>query len=288
MENSKGAVLVTGTSSGIGRATALRLEQMGFQVFATVRRPADADDLRAQGRGSLSPLLVDVTDPDSIRRASMAVQQAVGPQGLAGLVNNAGVGGLLSPLEFIPLERVRAVFEVNFFGLLAMTQAFLPLVRQGSGRIVNISSVATLFHSPYHGPYTAAKLAVNGITNSLRQEVKPLGVQVALVIVGTIHTPIWERGREQNEREYRGYPPEADTLYGKRYQQLVSYFTHLGAAGSPPEAAARVVTQALTERRVRHTYYAGKGALFNAVLEKLVYGRLRDWAVAKVVGLSNN
>ncbi|MCK5428705.1 MAG: SDR family NAD(P)-dependent oxidoreductase, partial [Anaerolineales bacterium] len=156
----RGAVLITGTSTGIGKATALHLDQLGYQVLATVRKEHDAETLRSQCSKRLTPLLLDVTDEDSIAQAKGVVSQAVGDAGLLGLVNNAGVS-FTSPLEFVPLDELRWLFEVNFFGLLAVTQKFLPLLRQAQGRIVNISSTASSVVAPFHGPYSASKLALN-------------------------------------------------------------------------------------------------------------------------------
>ena len=173
-----GHVVVTGSSSGIGRATALYLEQLGFRVIATVRSEQDGQALCSEASGGIIPLLMDVTDQASIERAKGQVSQAVGDSGLAGLVNNAGIG-FVSPLEFAPLDELRRLFEVNVFGLLAVTQAFLPLLRQGRGRVVNISSTASIMVAPFHGPYSASKFAVNGLSDALRLELKPLDVQVS-------------------------------------------------------------------------------------------------------------
>ncbi|HUV27575.1 MAG TPA: SDR family oxidoreductase, partial [Anaerolineales bacterium] len=187
----KGAVLITGTSTGIGRAAALQLDQLGYQVFATVRKEQDADSLRSQASKRLTPLMMDVTDEASISQAADLVSQMVGEAGLAGLVNNAAIG-FTSPLEFVPLDDLRWLFEVNFFGQLAVTQKLLPLLRQAQGRIVNISSTASSVVAPFHGPYSSSKLALNGLTDALRLELKPLGVQVCLILYGSVKTPIWD------------------------------------------------------------------------------------------------
>ncbi len=278
-----GAVLVTGTSTGIGKTTTLQLDRLGFRVFATVRNERDAQALCAEASEELVPLLMDVTDQASIDRAKERVSQAVGNAGLAGLVNNAGVG-FVAPLEFLPLEELRWMFEVNVFGLLAVTQAFLPLLRQGRGRIVNISSTASLFVAPFHGPYSAAKLGVNGLSNALRLELKPHGVQVSVVVCGSIKTPIWEKGEHLADRVSKDFPPQAMELYGEHYRKLRAYFSRLGKAGVPPEAASQKIVHALTARRAKNTYYVGPDANFYKIADKLLYGRLRDWVVLQSTG----
>jgi NAD(P)-dependent dehydrogenase (short-subunit alcohol dehydrogenase family) len=276
----KGAVLVTGTSTGIGRTTALQLDRLGFSVFASVRNERDAQALSSEASGKLTPVLMDVTDQGSIDRAKEQVSQVVGDAGLAGLVNNAGVG-FVTPLEFVPLDELRWMFEVNVFGLLAVTQAFLPLLRQGRGRIVNVSSTASLFVAPFHGPYSASKLAVNGLSDALRLELKPHGVQVSAVVCGSIQTPIWEKGDLLVDRITKSFPSQAMELYGEPYRRLRAYFSRIGKAGVPPEAAARKIIHALTASRAKNTYYVGPDANFYKIADKLLFGRLRDWVILK-------
>jgi NAD(P)-dependent dehydrogenase (short-subunit alcohol dehydrogenase family) len=273
-----GAVIITGASTGIGKTTALHLERLGFSVFATVRNERDAQALCSEASGRLVPLLMDVTDQTTIDRAKEHVSRAVGDAGLAGLVNNAGVG-FLSPLEFVPLGELRWLFEVNFFGLLAVTQSFLPLLRQRRGRIVNISSTASIFIVPFHGPYSTSKLGVNGLSDALRLELKPHGVQVSLVVCGSIKTPMWEKGSYLSERVSKSFPPQALDIYGEHYNRLRKYFFRLGEVGVPPEAVSKQIAHALTARRAKNTYYVGSDAKFYNVASKLLYGRLRDWAI---------
>jgi NAD(P)-dependent dehydrogenase (short-subunit alcohol dehydrogenase family) len=142
-ETSGKTVLVTGTSTGIGHATALHLDQLGYQVVGTVRKESDAQNLRASASSNLRTLFLDVTSASSIDQFKEALRQELGDGGLWGLVNNAGVG-FISPLEFVPLDQLRWLFEVNLFGLLAVTQVCLPYLRQEKGRIINISSVASI------------------------------------------------------------------------------------------------------------------------------------------------
>jgi NAD(P)-dependent dehydrogenase (short-subunit alcohol dehydrogenase family) len=273
-----GAVIVTGASTGIGKATALHLERLGFNVFATVRNERDSQALCSEASGRIIPLLMDVTDQNTIDRAKEHVSRVVGNVGLAGLVNNAGVG-FLSPLEFVPLEELRWLFEVNFFGLLSVTQSFLPLLRQRRGRIVNISSTASIFVAPFHGPYSTSKLGVNGLSDALRLELKPHGVQVSVVVCGSIKTPMWEKGSYLSDRVLKSFPPQALDIYGEHYRRLRDYFFKLGKVGVPPEAVSKQIAHALTARRVKNMYYVGPDAKFYNIASKLLYGRLRDWAI---------
>ena len=162
-------VFVTGASSGIGKATALRLDKEGFRVLAGVRREQDADALREQASDRLIPVMLDVTDAVSIEQATKTVEETVGPAGLDGLVNNTGFG-IPGPLEFVPIDDARKQFEINLFGLLSVTQALLPLLRRGKGRIVNMGSMGGRVAFPFIGVYCASKFALEGLTDAFRVE----------------------------------------------------------------------------------------------------------------------
>jgi NAD(P)-dependent dehydrogenase (short-subunit alcohol dehydrogenase family) len=283
-EKGQGAVLITGTSTGIGKATAHHLDRLGFRVFATVRNEADASAIESDSSERLKAILMDVTDGASIDAARVSIAQAVGDEGLLGLVNNAGVG-FTAPLEFAPLDRLRWLFDVNLFGVLAVTQAFLPLLRQGQGRIANISSTASLTNAPFHGPYTSTKLGLNGLSNCLRLELRPYNVSVSVIICGSIKTPIWTKAGTIAERVGETIPPRALALYGDAWEKLVAYFTEIGANGQPPEAAARAIAHALTAKRPRQTYFVGPDARLYNVASKLLFGRLRDWVILRATGV---
>jgi NAD(P)-dependent dehydrogenase (short-subunit alcohol dehydrogenase family) len=281
----RGSVLITGTSTGIGRAAALQLDQLGYQVFATVRKEQDARSLQSQASEGLTTLILDVIDEDSINQAVEVVSQAVGGGGLDGLVNNAAIG-FTSPLEFLPLKDLRWLFEVNFFGQLAVTQKFLPLLRQAQGRIVNVSSTASCLVAPFHGPYSASKLALNGLSDALRLELRPLGVKVSVIVYGSVETPIWDKGGDLSKQVIQDYPPQAWDLYGANYRGLVDFFRAMGKSGISPEKATNAILHALTDKHPKTRYYAGRDAhLFN-LYDKLVPGRLKDWFVMRSIGLS--
>ena len=282
----RGAVLVTGTSTGIGEATALHLDRLGFTVFATVRTDRDGDMLSSKGSERLHPILMDVTDGGTIALAKEQVTRVVGDLGLVGLVNNAGFG-FTSPLEFVPLDELRRLFEVNVFGLLAVTQSFLPLLRQAHGRIVNISSAATFFIAPFHGTYAASKWSVNALSKALRLELRPLGVQVSLIVCGKIKTPMWEKAGSLSKRITQPFPSVAWTLYGSQYNRLRDYFSRMEHAGITPEKVSRTISHVLTVRRVKSTYFVGPDAWVFAIADKLLYGALREWVIRHNIGLND-
>lgn len=277
-------VLITGTSTGIGRATALYLDQMGFYIIATVRKEDDAEELQAAASSHLRTLLLDVTNATSLARAEEALEQHLGNQGLWGLVNNAGVA-ITGPLEFVPLDQMRQLFEVNLFGVLAVTQICLPFLRQAQGRIINVSSTASIVVAPFHGPYSSSKSSLNALSNALRLELRPFGIQVSTLVCGIIKTPIWTKGREESDRVWKNMPMDAEELYGARYHQLRSYFHQLGQDGVPPEKAARIIADALTTDRAKQTYYIGSDAWKYRLLNKISGERLRDWIILRTIGL---
>ena len=209
--NASGAVVVTGASTGIGRATALYLDAKGYLVFPGVRKEADAEGLRQQGSDRLAPVMIDVTDEKSIASAREQVAEAVGERGLAGLVNNAGVGGG-GPIEFIPLDELRSTLEVNLIGQVAVTQAFLPLIRRRKGTIVFIASIGGRVASPFMSPYNTSKFGIEALGESLRHELAPWGIDVAVVEPGSIDTEIWSKGDEAVRERIDELPEDARRL----------------------------------------------------------------------------
>lgn len=277
-------VLITGTSTGIGRVTALHLDQLGYQVIGTVRKDSDAQNLRSAASTRLRALLLDVADPSSLDKFQESLAQELGNGGLWGLVNNAAIG-FSSPLEFVALSQYRRLFEVNLFGLLAVTQICLPYLRQEHGRVINVSSTASIVIAPFHGPYSAAKSGLNALSNALRLELRPFGVQVSVLICGSVQTPIWVKGGTLASNLWAEQPPEATQLYGRQYAQLGSYFRQLGHTGIPPEAVAEVIEQALSSKRARQTYFIGSDAHWFRLFSKLFPERLRDWLILRIIGL---
>ena len=214
----RGAVVVTGSSTGIGRACALHLDRLGFKVFAGVRKEADGERLRGEASERLEPLILDVTDSEHISRAAERVSEATGG-GLAGLVNNAGIG-VGGPLELLPLSDFRRQIEVNLIGQVAVTQAFIPALRRARGRLVFISSIGGLIATPYMSPYHASKFGIEAVGDVVRQELRQFGVQVSIVEPGSIATPIWEKGGATAKAVRGNLSPEGQELYGESDRAL--------------------------------------------------------------------
>jgi NAD(P)-dependent dehydrogenase (short-subunit alcohol dehydrogenase family) len=277
-----GAVVVTGASTGIGRATALRLAGSGMRVFAGVRRQQDADALSKESAG-ITPLLLDVTDSESLRNAAAVVTAAVGDRGLQGLVNNAGISGG-APTEFLPLDDLRAMLEVNVVGVVATTQAFLPLIRAGRGRIVIIGSVGGRMAVPFLAAYGMTKAAVSALSDSLRGELRPWGIHVALVEPGAIRTPIWEKGLRSVDESGDRWPAQAMELYGEAIPRMRSITEKTASHAIPADNVAKVVEHALTATRPRTRYLVGTDARVQALVRR-VPDRARDAMVARTIGL---
>lgn len=273
------AVVITGASSGIGRASALRLDQLGLRVFAGVRREEDGAALQCKASDRLIPILLDVTRADSITSAVDTVTTAVAGTGLAGLVNNAGIA-IAGPLEFLPISEVRKQFEVNVIGQIAVTQAFLPLLREGRGRIINIGSLGGRIAMPFAGPYNASKFAMESLTDSLRLELRPWGIRVSIIEPGFIATPIWEKSITAADDIFKNLPQQAHHLYGMTIPAVLDIATNTGKSGTSAEEVAEAIIHALTAARPKTRYIVGRGArLGTAVLERLP-DQLRDFLIA--------
>jgi NAD(P)-dependent dehydrogenase (short-subunit alcohol dehydrogenase family) len=277
----RGAVLITGASSGIGRACAIHLDRLGFRVLAGVRRDADGESLRAKASPRLTPVIIDVADGESITAAAARVDE-LAPEGLAGLVNNAGIA-VTGPLEFIDLDRVRRQFEVNFFGQLAVTQAMLPALRRRRGRIVNMSSMSGRLAAPFYGPYAASKHALEAASDALRGELAPWGIDVVVIEPGAIDTPIWERGMDLARDTVEALPADGRALYEHEIEAGLRSIEEQGQRGIAVEGVAEVVGRALMTPRPRVRYVIGRDAhvgilsrrwLPDALVDRLLWRRL--------------
>jgi NAD(P)-dependent dehydrogenase (short-subunit alcohol dehydrogenase family) len=279
-----GAVLVTGASTGIGRACALELDGRGFRVFAGVRKEEDGRRLAEEASDRLAPVRIDVADGASIEAAVAQIGKQTEGRGLRGLVNNAGiaVGG---PLEFLPLDDVRRQFEVNIIGQLAVTQACMPLLRTGGGRIVNMGSIGGRVPPPFVGPYAASKSAMEALTDSLRQELRPWGIPVSIIEPGSISTPIWEKGAASTDELVQTLSPRAHELYGGAVEAMREATVRLNEQGIPPERVAKVVARALTAARPRPRYLVGPDARVQLALSRLLPTRVFDALVARLLKL---
>jgi NAD(P)-dependent dehydrogenase (short-subunit alcohol dehydrogenase family) len=264
-------VVVTGTSTGLGRACALHLVRLGFRVLAGVRRPEDGDRLAAEaGNDRLRPLPLDVTRPEQIDEAAAAVD---GP--LWGLVNNAGIS-VAGPLECIPTEALRRQFETNVIGSFAVTRALLPALRRGRGRVVNVTSGLGRVALPYLGAYAAAQFAKEGLSDALRRELRPFGVSVTVVRPGAIATPIWDKLAAEG-RALPSFARDGDSPYHARFLHFLrANARQVERSRVTPDDFAAVVARALTVRRPRTRYAVGPDARLAGLAGRLVPDRVLD------------
>jgi NAD(P)-dependent dehydrogenase (short-subunit alcohol dehydrogenase family) len=273
-------VLVTGSSSGIGRATVRRLDQAGWKVFAGVRKEEDAAKLREESSARLEPLLLDVTDPEAIGAAAERVRAE--PGGLDGLVDNAG-NAVAGPLEALPIEDFRRQVELNLIAQVAVTQAMLPAIRTARGRVILISSMGGRVALPLTGAYHAAKFGLEAVGDSLRQELAPWGIKVVLIEPGSIDTPIWETGQKDADDLLERAPKGMSELYGATIERYRKVVQDTAERGIPPEKVAAKIEHALEARRPRSRYLIGIDAQVMARLKPIVPTPVFDWLIARAM-----
>jgi NAD(P)-dependent dehydrogenase (short-subunit alcohol dehydrogenase family) len=284
MDNQKRSVVITGAASGIGRACALRFDRLGYRVLAGVRRPEDAEALKAASDGRIEPLTLEVTNQQSVTAAAAVLGDAplhglvlrdaplhglvLRDAPLHGLVNNAGIA-VAGPVELVPLERWRTQLEINVIGLVSVTQAFLPALRRGCGRIVNIGSIAGRSALPCSGPYCASKYAVEAITDSLRMELAPFGIAVAVIEPGAVATPIWDKSARIAEEMSGQVDPSLYQLYSGLVDKIRKLAAQAGRGAIPVEEVVRAVEHALTSARPHTRYPVGRDAKLRLLLKRL-------------------
>jgi NAD(P)-dependent dehydrogenase (short-subunit alcohol dehydrogenase family) len=280
--------LITGASTGIGRATALRLAAGGWTVFAGVRDPAAGERLLAEAvAGSVIPLTLDVTDAGQIERARARVREetarAGGAEGrLDALVNNAGIG-VGGPLELLSPEDLRMQFEVNVFGQVAVTRALLPALRAAGGRIVLLSSIGGLVSVPFNGPYAASKHAIEALGDALRGELHSSNIHVSLIEPGSVKTPIW--GKARATAEGVEIPPELQREYGRVPAAFAKVLSDTERRGVSPEQVAATIERALTARRPRARYLVGRDARGMVLAHALLPTAAFDRVLRRVLGV---
>jgi len=282
--------LVTGASTGIGRATALRLVATGWTVLAGVRDPAAGERLAADAVAGerLRVLTLDVTDAAQVQAAAESVREQAASAGVSldggldALVNNAGiaVGG---PLELISEEELREQFEVNVFAQVAVTRALLPALRSARGRIVFVSSIGGRVATPFLAPYTASKHAIEAIADALRVELRSSHVGVALVEPGSVATPIWDKAR--GEIDSFTLPPEYEQLYGKLPAAMRKTIEQTASRGVPPETVAQTIERALSAPKMRTRYLVGTDARVQLMLRRALPDRVFDRLVSRMMGV---
>ncbi|MEH2184191.1 SDR family oxidoreductase [Nostoc sp.] len=283
VENQR-TVVVTGASTGIGQACALLLDQLGFSVFAGVRQNTDAQTLKQKGSQRLIPIFLDVTDAESIAAAVNQVTNAVGGVGILGLVNNAGIA-VPGPLELLAIADFQHQMQVNVTGQLAVTQAFLGLLRQSQGRIVNIGSIAGRSPTPFLGAYNASKFALEALTDVMRMELRPWGISVSIVEPGSIATPIWDKSLNQSEVAQQDLPETAHNLYGQAMNIVRKKMQIIASRGISADIVAQVVVHALTAKQPKTRYLVGQDAKIGALLKHILPDHLHDRIILYSMGL---
>ncbi len=278
-------VLISGTSTGIGKAISLELDRQGYQVFAGVRSANDAEALRLLASPRLTPVMLDVTSPETISAACVQVNDKTGGE-LSCLVNNAGIS-ISGSLEFMPLQDFRQQMEVNLVGQLALTQACLPMLRKSTGRIIFVSSASGRMATPFNGPYAASKAALVAMADALRMELAPWFISVSVMIVGSVQTPIWDKASHKAGEIVRQTPAEAWQLYGKMQKRSGAYYLSLGRRGMTAEKVAEVAHRILKSKRPKEYALVGRDAVLVELIAKLLPVRMRDLLVRGEMGLRN-
>ena len=272
-------ILITGASTGIGYGAARQFVQQGYTVFGSVRTQTDADQLQLEFGDTFIPLLFDVTDAEAIDRAVQEVTIQLKGDGLGGLINNAGIA-IGGPLQEQPMDVIRQHFDVNVFGLLTVTRAFLPLlgIRNNHptrpGRIQNISSVNGQVAIPFMGAYVGSKHAVEGMSHSLRREVSRFGVEVVIVGPGAVKTPIWGKGTNMGRYKKSAYYPAM--------QRFLKQVQAAEARGFSIDYIGKRLVQIHETTRPRIRYALVPKKLTGWILPRLLPARALDWILERV------
>jgi NAD(P)-dependent dehydrogenase (short-subunit alcohol dehydrogenase family) len=269
------SVVVTGASSGIGRACALHLASKGYRVFAGIRSEDAAKAIQTESGGALTPLFIDVTSESSLSAAAEAVLRGCGGEGLHGVVCNAGIT-VAGPFEVLPMEAIRRQIDVNVLGQISTVKAFLPQLRLSKGRIVFMGSILGRLPAPFLGAYSCAKFALEAAADSLAMELSDWGISVSILEPGNVATPIWGKSREAFFTIAEKNASAWDLYSGRResFEKAVSLFT---SGGIPPIRVARVVEKVLSAKRPRARYLVGWDAKLLGRLVRVSPDRLRHW-----------
>lgn len=279
-------VVITGVSSGIGRATAEALLKHGYHVFGSVRQLEDGGALQARFGPMFTPLILDLTDQAAIKAAAHQVGEFVGGQGLFALINNAGIA-IGGPLMHQPLDEVRRVLDVNVLGTLAVTQAFLPLLGAKllgtfpPGRIVNVSSISGRISLPFLGAYGTSKHALEAMSDALRRELMLYGIEVIVIEPSAVRTAIWDKAEQQDLSKYQ--QTDYEELLGKFQQRVVAR----GRASVSSEAVARLIHEVLESKKPRTRYALPDHYFRGWLLPRLLPDRASDRLIAAQTGLTH-
>lgn len=278
------AVVITGASTGIGAACAIHLDRLGYRVFAGVRKTEDGVALQKDCSDRLVPIELDVTDLSTIQKAQTLVSKQTEGSGLFGLVNNAGIA-VVGPLEAVPVADLRQQLEVNVIGQVAVTQIFLPLIRQARGRIINMGSIAGLSTMPLMGSYSASKFALEAITDALRLEVQQWGIHVSIIEPGAIATPIWKKSTIEAAEREAAIRDDLRSLYKPIVAAVRKVVGEASKRAISSEAVAKVVEDALTASTPRTRYLVGTDAKLRALMRKLLPDRASDRLLSWILKL---
>lgn len=277
------AIVITGASTGIGRAAVAKAVREGAHVFASVRKQADAEELTKEFGAVVTPLTFDVADEAAVRAGAARVAATLGERKLFGLVNNAGIA-VPGPLLHLDTDELRRQFEINFFGVHNVTRAFADLLgadkaRQGNpGRIVMISSVGGQNGAPFVGPYAASKFAIEGYSQSLRRELMLYGIDVIVIGPGAIATPIWDKAEQNDLQRY------ANTDYGPTVARVADYMVKQGREGLPPADVGDLIWRCLTDPAPKTRYHILRRPFLDRTLPRLMNPRAVDKIIAKRLG----
>jgi NAD(P)-dependent dehydrogenase (short-subunit alcohol dehydrogenase family) len=275
--------VVTGASTGIGRAAVARAVAGGSHVFASVRKQVDADGLKAEFGEAVTPLLFDVADEAAVRAGAAQAAAALGQRRLFGLVNNAGIA-VPGPLLHLDTEELRRQFEINLFGVHNVTRAFADLLgadpqRTGKpGRIVMISAVGGQNGAPFVGPYASSKFALEGYSQSLRRELMLYGIDVIVIGPGAIATPIWDKAEEGDLKRF------SNTPYAPMLEGVAQYMLKQGREGLPASQVGDLIWRCLTDAHPKVRYPILRRPFMDRTLPRLMNPRTVDRIIAKRLG----
>jgi len=261
-------VVVSGASTGIGAATVELLAQKGYVAFAGVRTPADAERLAALHE-NVRPITLDVTSAESIAAAAAEVRASGVP--LLGVVSNAGIA-LGGPLETLPIAVLRRQFETNVFGALAFVQAFLPMLPENRGRVVFVGSISGRLATPYVGPYSASKFALRSLSDSMRIELAPAGISVSLIEPGSVKTPIWQKGRDNQKQLYENLGENPRAHYRRALESVVNATNHEERTAMPVDVVSQSIYHALTDAKPKLQHILGFPARMGSIIASLPAG----------------
>jgi NAD(P)-dependent dehydrogenase (short-subunit alcohol dehydrogenase family) len=275
--------LVSGASTGIGETVAIDLAKHGWKIYAGVRKLEDGERLKAFAPSNIYPVSLDITNTAHIQTVYQILKRELNAEGLQGLVNNAGIA-VNGPMEFLNLGDIREQFEINFFAQLDMIQTFLPLIRSGQGRIVNMSSISGRVAMPFFGPYSSSKFAFAAISDSLRFELRRWKIHVSVIEPGSINTPIWEKSLAIAQERLEKLPEIAFQYYRDDIDRILEKTARTGKKGISPQHVANAVRHALTANRPKNRYVVGGGAKIAATFARYAPSWLFDWVVSRVTG----